>query len=683
MKRKTLFLFFALCLLFAGTEAVAADRDDVQKPLPKYRLDKVREYDPRTPFMLPYSITASGGAHPPTTGVVDPPPEFQWSAGVLLRWDLYWKQVVVDITVAAADAANESKVYMVVTNAAQEASATADLIAAGADINQVEFIYQQNNALWLRDYGPHFIWHDDTVGVVNSLYYYSRPLDNSTPVTVAREWDLPLYDIPLHYEGGNFLSTSNGHGYCTNIIMNENPEYTQVEIVDLFLEYQGVDTLHIFPAFPSSIDATGHIDMWMCIVDDDKVIIGEYDHPSPTYQAKVITENAVTYMQNLGFTVYRTPAVNSGTNGYNGIHYTYTNAIPLNNKILVPTYGFAGADALALAAYQAALPSHTVVGIYSKDIIPAAGALHCISMQVPKYVDALPSVKVLSPNGGEIWAAEEPRDIRWAAEDDEEVTSVDIHCSMDGGVTFPYTIATGETHDGLFEGWVPPWKSSKDCVVKVTAHDGNLNATSDDSDAMYDHNFLEVTHYDFSSGAGVDKWAYGYYTDSWDQDLENNRLPAECSTEVDQLDPNAYTKLATSDNVRYASQNPGSGNESTMIAVFKIKEMPRFVHSLEFLYEGYATSCQHVEIYAWDYATGNWGDGLGEYSNNNFMDNGSYQLDDRTMTGGIFEDPQRYISSDGEVTLLIYTDKANYVTFHDYLRLTVQSMPFEAKGKSM
>jgi hypothetical protein len=115
------------------------------------------------------------------------------------------------------------------------------------------------------------------------------------------------------------------------------------------------------------------------------VIIGDYnDHPSSTYPAKVITNDAAATMEALGYTVYRTPGWNSGANGYNGTHYTYTNAVFINDMVLIPWFnGYASENAAALATFQAACPDKTIIQIDCSNIITYAGAIHCVVMHVP------------------------------------------------------------------------------------------------------------------------------------------------------------------------------------------------------------------------------------------------------------------------------------------------------------
>jgi len=66
-----------------------------------------------------------------------------------------------------------------------------------------------------------------------------------------------------------------------------------------------------------------------------------------------------------------------------------------------------------------------------------------------------PEVTVVRPNGGEIFRVGTQDTIRWIATDNVRVDSVSIYYSIDGGSTFPYTIATGEPNDSVYLWNVP------------------------------------------------------------------------------------------------------------------------------------------------------------------------------------------------------------------------------------
>ena len=96
-----------------------------------------------------------------------------------------------------------------------------------------------------------------------------------------------------------------------------------------------------------------------------------------------------------------------------------------------------------------------------------------------------PVVTVGQPDGGETWDIDSFFDIMWTATDNVGVTSIDILLSSDGGATYPHTIATGETNDGVFN-WLVDVAATTEARVKVIAHDAAANSGEDMSDADFE-----------------------------------------------------------------------------------------------------------------------------------------------------------------------------------------------------
>jgi murein tripeptide amidase MpaA len=91
--------------------------------------------------------------------------------------------------------------------------------------------------------------------------------------------------------------------------------------------------------------------------------------------------------------------------------------------------------------------------------------------------------RVLSPNGGETLAGGTTTTITWSTHGGTP-TSVDIYLSEDSGVTFPYTLATGEASDGSYS-WFISQPASTHCRVKVAVHRSDLTIGEDVSDADF------------------------------------------------------------------------------------------------------------------------------------------------------------------------------------------------------
>jgi agmatine/peptidylarginine deiminase len=561
-------------------------------------------------------------------------------------------------------------------------SAISLFTAGGANMSKVQFIIEPINAIWMRDYGPHFIWQDGALGIVDSNYYPTRPLDNFIPTLLGDDiFKIPTYDIGLYYSGGNFQPGPNRTGFTTSLINTDNPSsegFNATYIAELFQTYQGIDTFHVMPQLPPSVDGTGHIDMWMYLVDDHTVIISKFK-PGSNPQAITITENAVPYMQNLGFTVYRTPAWNANHPSYGMTHWTYTNAYRVNNRIFIPTYGqgnpaYLPDDAEALANWTAAAgPGVEIVPINCYPIIYAAGAMHCIVMQIPRYTNPTPAVHLISPNGGELLASGTTHQITWVATDtdNQAIPQIELYYSTDAGTNYNYIATT--TNNGVYN-WSVPYVTTDQAKIKIVAISSDTDYTETESTTVFEISPASQTIYDFSTGAGVNKFGYGHQTLSWAQ-INNIRTPV--TTPIDTLVSGAYVKIAysdatggDSDSNRYISPNPQSAYESTHVYEFTINENPSGIDDLAIHWEGYAKSCTQIELYLWDYTAGQWCDTTGRYGQNRFIDNWAGTRDgylDLHLRSNI----SQYINPNGQLTLLLYTHRATYASYHDYIAITV------------
>ena len=648
--------------------------EELSTPLPRWR-------EGGTPYnseqsLHPYKIQLRDS---PTSGYIETPPEYDQSRGVLFCYITgNWHEVVVDLVVALTqDNDYDDIAYVLVINEAQKSSAISQFTAGGANMDKVEFIVEPANAIWIRDYGPHFIFQDGAIGIVDSHYYPTRPLDNFIPTLIGDDnFIMPTYDIGLYYSGGNFLPGSDRSAFMSSLILSDNPASQGFDaklIAELFQTYQGIDDVHIMPQLPGSVDGTGHIDMWMYIIDEETVIISEFK-PGSDPTAIQITNNAVVYMQNLGYTVYRTPAWNANhpDNGYN-THWTYTNSFIVSDRLFIPTYGstypdYADEDAQALAAFQAAAPDLEIIQINCFPIIWAAGAIHCIVMQVPCHTDTEPSVHVISPDGGEFFVSGTNQTIEWVATDtdNEEIPQINLYYSIDGGNNYDFIDSTTDT--GFYD-WTVPDVETDQALIKVIAISEDSDEGVGISSETFNISSAGQSVYDFVNGASEDKYCYGHQTYSWSY-IDGIRTPV--TTEIDLTD---YPKIAYSDATgndydpnRYISPVPSGA--STHIYEFKIEEEPENIDDIEILWEGYSSACAQIELYIWDYTEGQWGDGNGLFNQNRFMDNWAGNRDGY-LKKHIRSDFDRYIDSSGEITFLLYTERPTSRSFHDYISLTV------------
>jgi agmatine/peptidylarginine deiminase len=367
----------------------------------------------------------------------------------------------------------------IVCDTENEASvAQSEFIAAGADPSRVFTRVRQTDTIWIRDYGPRYIFENGIRAIVDHTYNRPRPNDNALPTFWGADRGEAVYTIPLVHGGGNYHLDAIGGAASTRLIVNENPGLTGTQIVDLWRDFQGVET-ELFDPLPSFVDSTQHIDMWMQIVSDDTIVISDWPlEPGSSWDATC--DAAAADFAAAGWTVIRTPAVRQF-----GTHYTFTNVVMCNGLVLIPEYDNIPStySQQALAAWQTAVPNKSVVQVDCDAIVTASGVMHCIVMHVPANSGGEnPVAWVTGPEGGSFDAGETV-DITWRTDDDEGVVEVDLMFQTDREQAFQ-VIASGIADTGSFS-WTVPDVNTESGTIRVVARDAGGRTGSDDTDQPF------------------------------------------------------------------------------------------------------------------------------------------------------------------------------------------------------
>src|SRR5688572_27731576 len=261
----------------------------------------------------------------PPSGPVDPVAEYEPMESLVVAWmgsaaqnDML-AQIAQRVTVQS-----NGRMYIGVPNAATQTSAISTLTSRGADLNDITFFTAPLDTIWLRDYGPRYVYEGDVRVITDHKYNRPRPADDVQPNDFAllkqhQYYEIGLNNTTLVHGGGNYHLNGAGDAYSTQLIANENPTLTPAQIQQIWSTYQNNNTT-ITGAFPSSVDATQHIDMWMQIYDDNKVFIGDFANPSgAAVTADAVADSTASLMASRGYQVTRLPNYSIG-----GTHYTFT-----------------------------------------------------------------------------------------------------------------------------------------------------------------------------------------------------------------------------------------------------------------------------------------------------------------------------------------------------------------------
>ncbi len=275
--------------------------------------------------------------------------------------------------------AEETNITTIVANLTEENTVRNIYSNNGIDLNRCDFVYQDPDSHWTRDYSPWYISVDnEEVAIINFPYNRPRPNDDDVPILLANELGVDLYGMNVTHTGGNIMCDGYGVAVSTDLVWEENTDKTHAEIDQKMLDYLGIENYHV--TIDPIDEYIKHIDCWGKFLDVDKIIITEVPTSDYRYDDYEFIAN---YFANLDcpwgypYEVIRVQAATYSDFDVN----PYVNSLFLNNKIFVPQTG-SNLDDDAITVYQNSMPGYEIIGVdypfwYNTD------ALHCRTHGVP------------------------------------------------------------------------------------------------------------------------------------------------------------------------------------------------------------------------------------------------------------------------------------------------------------
>ena len=353
---KKIIAFLVLVSVFYYQQGLA------QKAKPDY---KKLHYLSEEEMYMDFDPTRDFYITDPPIGPIRNVAEFERMQGVLIRYPFGISYDVIK------EMAEDILVVTIVKNQSDENYVLSQYNSNGVNTDNCEFLHAPTNSYWTRDYGPWFVFDgNNEPGIVNFPYNRPRPNDNDIPIEVANYLGIELYGMNLETAGGNYMCDGMGKAASTDLIWQENMQYTHAEIDGLVEDYLGIEEYFV-TADPLGYSIK-HIDCWGKFLTPGKILIGQvpvsddrYDdyEAIADYYSNTISSYGVPYEV---FRVY-TP----GTYPYT----PYTNSLILNKKVLVPITGSQWDDE-ALVSYEQAMPGYEIVGIMYGSWLNT-DALHC------------------------------------------------------------------------------------------------------------------------------------------------------------------------------------------------------------------------------------------------------------------------------------------------------------------
>lgn len=340
------------------------------EPLPNWateeELEILREANAR-------GLIAVRAASQPPAGDFRVPAEYEPTQAVLLTWAGYTSALG---EIAAHVASSAAEVWVV--------GGPNSINGVPASLyRRLGFSY---NTVWTRDYGPIGINEgSQELGIIDTTYrhYASRQADDAIPCQLAGTANAECYTTALILDGGNFMSDGTGNVFMTRRTYEWNTSMSEQQVDQNLRDYFGASTIHVFDYATSGskpADGTGHIDMFVKLLDECKVLIAETDqapYKEPLQAAADYFSGLECGSDGETYQVFRIPGWASDETWY-----TYTNSLIVNDTVIVPSYSGADNEG-AREIYQGALPGYTVALVNTDASITSGGSVHCVTKEIP------------------------------------------------------------------------------------------------------------------------------------------------------------------------------------------------------------------------------------------------------------------------------------------------------------
>ena len=384
MFKKTLLVTLVFLLVFTTAFANV----NQEQPLPKSLTDAEREYILNNyEEYLNSKTTRSREALRLPQGNFYGPAEYEPADGVIFSWNGYTTLLKQLIKFVAED----YKVWVVAGGSSYWSGSTVDSVKKelqnyGVNMANVNMIDYRLDSVWVRDFGPWWIYTEDgDREIIDFKYNRPRPNDDKLPIKMGEVLNVQHYTTNLIMAGGNFMLDGHGVAIMTDVVFDPSqggmPNMSVAQLEKYMKDLFNVEKVIILEQMKR--DGTGHVDMFCKLLDDRTILVGEYASPSDGAENNydILNRNAARLANETNGKGEKFKVVRMPMPKYTGTSFSYTNSLIVNNKVLVPIYGFS-TDETALNIYRKHLPGYDVKGFDCRSIITANGAIHCITKLV-------------------------------------------------------------------------------------------------------------------------------------------------------------------------------------------------------------------------------------------------------------------------------------------------------------
>ncbi len=286
-------------------------------------------------------------------------------------------------------------------NVAQDAPGLASrLVAAGVPKERLRVYAMPNDDVWARDHGPITVLRDGKRLHLDFSFNgwggkFPAERDNALTgrLITLDAWDAPVETVDFVLEGGAIEVDGAGTLLTTErclLAPTRNPQLDRAAIEQVLKDRLGVSRiLWLKHGDLLGDDTDGHIDTIARFCDADTIAYQACEErDDPHYADLAAMAKELAAFRNARGKPYKLvplplPAALHDPDDGRRLPAGYANFLIVNGAVLVPVYGDAKNDPIALERLRPCFPGREVLPIECRALIHQYGSLHCVTMQIP------------------------------------------------------------------------------------------------------------------------------------------------------------------------------------------------------------------------------------------------------------------------------------------------------------
>ena len=268
------------------------------------------------------------------------------------------------------------------------------------DIKNITFVKLPTNDTWIRDFGPISIYVDGKRKFLDFTFNawgdkFESKLDNAVTKELVKKGYLygDYEKIDFILEGGSIESDGKGTLLTTSkCLLNPNRNLGMTkEQIEKFLKEKLCLKRILWLDFGKleGDDTDGHIDTLARFIDEETIAYVTCDNPKDTHydELKKMQEQLKSFrtIDKKPYRLVPLPLPSPKYKDKKRLPATYANFLITNHSVLLPVYDDEK-DKEVVRLFKKLFPKKEIIPINCLKLIEQGGSLHCVTMQIPKYL---------------------------------------------------------------------------------------------------------------------------------------------------------------------------------------------------------------------------------------------------------------------------------------------------------